>query len=70
MNLAKKGQFHFSVFKVDSQNPKFYLEYLLIILKNQQLSLKMERVKTYWAIQKNCTGKNSLIFHGIVTDFG
>ena len=29
MNLAKKSQFHFSFFKVDSQNPKFNLEYLL-----------------------------------------
>ena len=28
MNLAKKRQFHFSFFKVDSQNPKFSLEYL------------------------------------------
>ena len=28
MNWAKKGQFHFLFFKVDSQNPKFYLEYL------------------------------------------
>ena len=28
MNLAKKSQFHFSFFKVDSQNPKFNLEYL------------------------------------------
>ena len=28
MNLAKKGQLHFSFFKVDSQNPKFNLEYL------------------------------------------
>ena len=28
MMLTKKGQFHFSFFKVDSQNPKFYLEYL------------------------------------------
>ena len=27
MNLAKKSQFHFSFFKVDSQNPKFKLEY-------------------------------------------
>ena len=29
MILAKKSQFHFSFFKVDSQNPKFSLEYLL-----------------------------------------
>ena len=28
MKMAKKGQFHFSFFKVDSQNPKFRLEYL------------------------------------------
>ena len=28
MILAKKSQFHFSFFKVDSQNPKFSLEYL------------------------------------------
>ena len=28
MNLAKTSQFHFSFFKVDSQNPKFNLEYL------------------------------------------
>ena len=28
MNMAKKSQFHFSFFKVDSQNPKFNLEYL------------------------------------------
>ena len=28
MNLAKKGRFHFSLFKVDSQNSKFSLEYL------------------------------------------
>ena len=32
MNLAKKGQFYFSFFKVDSQNPKFNLEYLICIL--------------------------------------
>ena len=29
MNLAKKRQFQFSFFKVDSQNPKFSLEYLV-----------------------------------------
>ena len=29
MNLAKKGRFHFSLFKVDSQNYKFSLEYLI-----------------------------------------
>ena len=29
MNLAKKGQFHFSFFKVDSKNPKFNLEYII-----------------------------------------
>ena len=29
----KKSQFHFSFFKVDSQNPKFNLEYLLCIYK-------------------------------------
>ena len=29
MNLAKKSQFHFTFFKVDSQNPKFSLEYLI-----------------------------------------
>ena len=34
MNLDKKGQFHFSFFKVDSQNPKFNLEYLLVKTKN------------------------------------
>ena len=28
MNLAKKSQFYFSLLKVDSQNPKFSLEYL------------------------------------------
>ena len=28
INLAKKSQFHFSFFKVDSQNPKFSVEYL------------------------------------------
>ena len=28
MNFAKKTQTHFSFFKVDSQNPKFSLEYL------------------------------------------
>ena len=28
MDLANKSQFHFSFFKVDSQNPKFNLEYL------------------------------------------
>ena len=28
MNLAKKSQFHFSLFKVDFQNPKSKLEYL------------------------------------------
>ena len=28
MNLAKKGQFNFSFFKADSQNPKFNLKYL------------------------------------------
>ena len=28
MNLAKKSQFHFSFFKVNSQNPTFNLEYL------------------------------------------
>ena len=27
MNLAKKGQIRFSLFTVDSQNPKFSLEY-------------------------------------------
>ena len=30
MILARKSQFHFSFFKVDSQNPKFSLEYLWI----------------------------------------
>ena len=29
MNLAKNGQFHFLFFKVDSQNQKFNLEYLV-----------------------------------------
>ena len=29
MSLATKGQFDFSLFKVNSQNPKFSLEYLL-----------------------------------------
>ena len=29
MKLAKKSQFHFSLFKVDSKNPKFNLEYLV-----------------------------------------
>ena len=28
ISFAKKGQFHFLFFKVDSQNPKFNLEYL------------------------------------------
>ena len=30
MNLAKKSQFHFSFFKVDSWNPKFNREYLFV----------------------------------------
>ena len=34
MILAKKSQFHFSFFKVDSQNSKFSLEYLLHILSH------------------------------------
>ena len=29
MNLAKKGQFHFSFFIVDFQNQNFYEEYLI-----------------------------------------
>ena len=29
MNLAKMSQFHFTFFKVDSQNPKFSLECFL-----------------------------------------
>ena len=29
MILAKKSRFHFSFFKVDSQNPKLSLEYLI-----------------------------------------
>ena len=29
LNLAKKSQFHFLFFKIDSQNPKLNLEYLL-----------------------------------------
>ena len=32
MNLAKKSQFHFSFFKVESQNPKFSLEYLISLV--------------------------------------
>ena len=31
MILAKKSQFHFSFFKVDSQNTKFSLEYLVVV---------------------------------------
>ena len=31
MNLVKKSQFHFTFFKVDSQNPKFSLEYLRLL---------------------------------------
>ena len=33
MNLAKKVQFHFSFFKVDSQNPKFNLEYFFLLIE-------------------------------------
>ena len=29
MNLANKSQIHFSLFKVNPQNPKFNLEYLI-----------------------------------------
>ena len=39
MILAKKRPFHFSFFKVNSQNPKFSLEYLLnkpMIIKSMQ----------------------------------
>ena len=32
MNLAKKSQFHFSFFKLDSQNPKFSSGYLWYFL--------------------------------------
>ena len=35
INLAKKCQFHFSFFKVDSQNPKFSLEYLIGSVKEK-----------------------------------
>ena len=34
MILAKKSQFHFSFFKEDSQNPKFSLEYLILVHGN------------------------------------
>ena len=33
MNWAKKSQFHFSFFKVDSKNPKFNLDYIICNLR-------------------------------------
>ena len=36
MNLAKQGQFNFSFFKVDFQNPKFNIEYL--VYRSQDLA--------------------------------
>ena len=33
--FGKKRQFHFSFFKVDSQNPKFYLEYLVSYIRHK-----------------------------------
>ena len=53
MNLAKKSQFHFSFFKVDSQNPKFNLEYLTTLPYNTLLytglfCFKVHRTKLHY----------------------
>ena len=49
MNLAKKGQIHFSLFKVDSQNPRLSLEYLTIYFKNKGKTKKKGQKK--WGVE-------------------
>ena len=57
MILAKNCQFHFSFFKVDSQNPKFSLEYLLSKLLDMQLltlskkQKKSQKITFYYVVK-------------------